>query len=812
MMTLGQERTRHVVAGRPPGVDPSYTTTPAGGVALWPQVVDHVLQVAVARSVLVRARRGSGRSALLERIADRAAARGRRVERIAADQAPAVAGGGARPDRPELLLVDDLSDIDEATARALARAVGTAGVRLVGTLTDGVTMPAPLTALAGQPTTVVQLPPMEAPDADRLVRQFLGSRPALPIRRELLRLADGRAGVLVELLHDLADAPDRSPDVHPDQLQLGPRSQRRVERTLARLDLPAQRIVERLALGAVIPIAVLAPSDIEAADAAARAGVVDADGAARMRLSDPLVRRALLERMPAVTRHLHAKWLLDRLAAAPADTVPSWIAITWRVIAGETVCRDEMSRAALVAPDPHIAQALTEGAADGPGSFESAAVLARVSLVPGRTTAAESPLGGGSTRSTVEALGTAAAPPLLGAGSFALARRGRIQRADELIARSEPDDDRDLARLVQMIVLGDISAGLAFGAELPPVLRRRAAMLMAWGRLQQGRPGALPELLADGWSAAENPLEATASTALLGHGLLLGDLHDLSALLARWTPDTAPGRSARAWLSAELAAARGRHRDALAHLRAAEADASDVDLFGLLPVVRWVAVRVAAEAGIPWSDVGIERPPQDELPWGAPAATPAAVASVIELGVADRVEDATRRAAELVATAGESVMPAVLVLHAALRVGAPPEIIAAHLPSAARQVDSRLLLAIVDHIDAAVTGDVPSMLRAAQGMAANGHLLCAAEIRAGAGFASPEEDLPPTPALRRSLGLALTPRERELVRMVAAGLCNAEIAARLTLSVRTVETHLSAAYRKLGVLNRQQLREVWPSA
>jgi DNA-binding NarL/FixJ family response regulator len=52
---------------------------------------------------------------------------------------------------------------------------------------------------------------------------------------------------------------------------------------------------------------------------------------------------------------------------------------------------------------------------------------------------------------------------------------------------------------------------------------------------------------------------------------------------------------------------------------------------------------------------------------------------------------------------------------------------------------------------------------------------------------------------------ALTSRERQLVDLAARGLSNAEIADRLVLSVRTVESHLYRAMHKLGVTNRQQL-------
>ncbi|HVE29033.1 MAG TPA: helix-turn-helix transcriptional regulator, partial [Mycobacteriales bacterium] len=53
----------------------------------------------------------------------------------------------------------------------------------------------------------------------------------------------------------------------------------------------------------------------------------------------------------------------------------------------------------------------------------------------------------------------------------------------------------------------------------------------------------------------------------------------------------------------------------------------------------------------------------------------------------------------------------------------------------------------------------------------------------------------------------LTAREREVLALVRSGDTDAEIAARLHLSTRTVEHHVSAVLRKTGARSRRDLRD-----
>jgi DNA-binding CsgD family transcriptional regulator len=127
-------------------------------------------------------------------------------------------------------------------------------------------------------------------------------------------------------------------------------------------------------------------------------------------------------------------------------------------------------------------------------------------------------------------------------------------------------------------------------------------------------------------------------------------------------------------------------------------------------------------------------------------------------------------------------------------------------------------------------GNAPELNTVSKGFEAIGDLVAAADAAAHAAMAYRDRDLrgsalasmtraealgaqcgADTPALRQAREpLPLTDREREIVMLVGGGMSNRDIAARLSVSVRTVEGHIYKAMNKTGTANRDELAALLP--
>ncbi|MGO9559104.1 MAG: LuxR C-terminal-related transcriptional regulator [Acidimicrobiales bacterium] len=166
-----------------------------------------------------------------------------------------------------------------------------------------------------------------------------------------------------------------------------------------------------------------------------------------------------------------------------------------------------------------------------------------------------------------------------------------------------------------------------------------------------------------------------------------------------------------------------------------------------------------------------------------------------------------------------------LLLDACLRVEPSGEF-AERLSELAALTDSELVAALAHHAAALVADDAEALLVSSEELARMSAFSMAAAAAAAAarihtrrhqaraaqaasrlatGFASYCEGSRSAAVVTNVATVGLTRREMEVAQLAAAGRSSKEIAKRLVLSVRTVESHLHHAYVKLGVSDRAGL-------
>ena len=270
---------------------------------------------------------------------------------------------------------------------------------------------------------------------------------------------------------------------------------------------------------------------------------------------------------------------------------------------------------------------------------------------------------------------------------------------------------------------------------------------------------------------------------------------------------------------AGVAFARGRYRSAARWLDEAELQLERRDTFGTMTVVIALQVGIAVAAG----DTGCAQaalarmrarfgpagPWRHQIPYVRRAESWAAGPDAAEhfLSAAEDCDALPIFAAQL--------------LYEGLRAGAD---VAEPMAELAARADAPLVRAYAQH---AAARDASSLLAAADEFAAIGALrygmeaaVAAADaahragdreraqravVRARELFQADEGAPAPTFEGLDVNTTTLTKREAQLVALAREGLSNAEIADRLVVSVRTVESHLYRAMHKLGISDRRDL-------
>ena len=278
---------------------------------------------------------------------------------------------------------------------------------------------------------------------------------------------------------------------------------------------------------------------------------------------------------------------------------------------------------------------------------------------------------------------------------------------------------------------------------------------------------------------------------------------------------------------ARLQFLRGRYRDAARWLAEAAIHLEQQDPFNTTIAARALRVGVACFTG----DFDGTTAALDRLQVWAETHEPLPQQRVLirrAEGWALSIRNAAEAGRQLLkeAVAQEHDLPGLApqLAYDALRAGAPA---APVLERMAARSESRLVRAYAGHGTGKAAHDGPALMEAAEEMAAIGALRYGVEAASDAAIAFlaagrrdsarraaalarqlhvPDQGaaLPPIDGLD-AVAIELTPREAQLIELARQGLSNADIADRLVISIRTVETHLYRSMQKLGINDRHAL-------
>ncbi|MCT9934383.1 helix-turn-helix transcriptional regulator [Planotetraspora sp. A-T 1434] len=251
----------------------------------------------------------------------------------------------------------------------------------------------------------------------------------------------------------------------------------------------------------------------------------------------------------------------------------------------------------------------------------------------------------------------------------------------------------------------------------------------------------------------------------------------------------------------------------------------------------WIArLRGEVREAVSWSGEGLRRDPGNVPCLGELARAAACAGDLLTAEEAlDRCPDDASARAWVLAARGDldgalrSALAAaeggdLFALHDVARLGAPG-MVAARLDRLAETMSGDLAPLLAEHAAALVAGDAAALDKVARKLAELGLLLHAAEAAGHAAKAhrAHREGRAADASLAHAAMLAhvcqgartptlvdlatprLTPRQRQIAGLAAAGLTNREIAERLGLSIRTVANQLCRMYEHLGSSDRTAL-------
>jgi DNA-binding CsgD family transcriptional regulator/tetratricopeptide (TPR) repeat protein len=761
--------------------------------------------------------------------------------------------------RRVVLLLDDVWLLDSLSLTVIVQLVAAQSVSIVATVRSGEPLPDAFVSMWTTGVAArVELQPLTVGDCETLLALALGGRVAHTSAIELHALSGGNALFLRELV--IGAYEDGQLRDHNDVWQLvgkplgTPALRDLIRARLAHLDESETRLVERIAVCQPLAVADLpdgSKSALRCLEAAGLVRVDDQRGRLLVSLDHPQYAEAVRS---ALTRLATIDILVDQadlVASRPMSAEDELRIALWRLDAGVQSDPEILSRAAhlaFLAGDNERAERLAMAAVDaGAPAAEMLYLQGQAAWTLGRVSEALVILARATDEdelnpTTLELSGliaTSRAATYAGeidgnakglavldeaerrhpelAGVLALQKAvllgnlGQPMLAVEALELAEPRGATeaarkavlDLSRALPLASLGRspeavaaARAAVEYASTDPqPVFPlRRAQMVLATALLDACR---LDEARAVTQESLHDCIQHDDEVATRYNEHMLGQIHLLMGKLetaGRWFGDVISGAQARGPASYIEPARALLAQTLLWRGKTTEAAAVLGDVTG-----RSASETASSVVAAIWLD---------------------AVRGGKDRAIATLIKHARDTQAD------GNVLLTVVFLSAAARLGGHAQA-APLLAQLAEHTTSPLVGAQAQHAAAEVAATVPTLVAAGEQWESLGCLLFAAEAftsAAGAARRGNSEreavnlqnranqliaqcEGAATPLLQfAEAGGQLTQREKEIAGLAALGLSSVDIAKRLFLSPRTVNNHLHAAYAKLGVRSRSELR------
>ncbi|MBJ7331479.1 MAG: AAA family ATPase [Solirubrobacteraceae bacterium] len=760
--------------------------------------------------------------------------------------------------RPVVVGVDDAQLLDPASAALVLHLVVTSSATVVVTIRSGEPCPDAITSLwkdAG--ARRLDLGELGEADTHAFVDALVGgpveeeawrwvydtSRGNALYARELVGSALDRGAL--ELVAGLWRMPDRPP-VSSTLTEL-------VAGRLVDLDESGRRLLELLAIGEPLQIGELSQLVGEPALVAAEErGLIAVGAGEEVLLAHPLYGETIAADLPPLRgRELRRRLVSvveQRRPPAPGDQLRL---ARWRVETGDEVPTELLvdgAHAAITAGDPELAARLAQMALDAGAGAEAALLLGRAHLRRSRFEEAEEVFASVESLLSDEDL----------AIDYLHRRAGLLYwnlfRGDDVVALLERAADwwpgeRWRQRMAAMeiyplLVRGGLGGSpeemgeLLANPDLDRAARRQLEPMHVGLLFYNGRAREAFEIA----SAAEPspPLSGLDEQAMLSLASAVSidggfdwegvrRRREAIFLMAVRGHDHAAAGLAASWLGHAHVLA-GRLDEGQRWLAESEWHFERHDVLGQLAITRALLVTVLAERGDEDGAVAMLSRAHDALGGHDPLPVQRPYLDVAAAQAARAAHDPPRAQALLMdSAAAHEAMPiqAAWLWHEAVRAGAPAKKILPPLSMLAERCDAPMVDVFVTRVRALAEGDGRALVTAAERFEEIGALRFAVEAAVDAANVFVEAGrqdsarqaavraralhergqggtLPDIPGLDGA-AVVLTARETQLVELARQGLSNAEIADRLVLSVRTVESHLYRAMGKLGISDRRDL-------